>query len=792
MALRMEIEFLGKEIPELKKMCDKMLLSLNENEIKEMQQHYLQLKRNPTDVELETLAQTWSEHCKHKTFNADIDYTENGKQEKISSLFKTYIQAATGKISKEKKWLVSVFSDNAGIIKFNDAYDVAFKVETHNHPSALDPYGGANTGIGGVIRDILGAGMGAKPIANTDIFCFGMFDFPHEKLPKTILHPKRIAKGVRAGVRDYGNRIGIPTVNGAIIFDERYLGNPLVYCGTVGIIPKDMHKKAAKPGDLIVAIGGRTGRDGIHGATFSSTELEETTPSSPVQIGNPIEEKKFLDVLIKARDVGLYTAVTDCGAGGFSSAVGEMGEELGAEVHLEKAPLKYKGLLPWEIWISEAQERMVLAVPKNNIEKIRKMFEDEDVEVTILGEFKATGKLHLFYEKELVGELDMKFLHNGVPKLALKAKWEEKQKSEIKIPQKNNYNEDLLKLLAMPNIASKESTIRQYDHEVQGGSVLKPLMGKENDGPGDAAIVRPLLDSKEAVVISNGINPLYGDIDCYWMACSAIDEAIRNAVAVGADINHIALLDNFSWGSPLREETLGKLIRACKGCYDAAVAFGTPFISGKDSLFNEYLYEGKTISIPGTLLISALGVMKDAGKRVSMDLKKAGNSIYAVGATYNELGGSHYSKLHNANGGEVPKVRFSNAGKLFEAMSKATNKGLVRAAHDCSEGGIGVASAEMAFAGMLGAEIDLKKVPLGEKISQNNLILFSESNSRFLVEVSKGNEKEFEKIMEKVLCKKIGKVVSGNNLKINGLDGKEIVNSSIVDLKRAWKKTLSW
>ncbi|HLC36133.1 MAG TPA: phosphoribosylformylglycinamidine synthase subunit PurL [archaeon] len=792
-----EIRILELNEEQLVKLSKDMLLSLNALEMKAIQNYFKQLKRNPTDIELETLAQTWSEHCKHKVMSGSIDYFENGKNEKIKGLFKNFIKKTTDEIGKEVDWLVSVFSDNAGIIKFNDSFDVAFKVETHNHPSALEPYGGANTGIGGVIRDILGVGLGAKPFANTDVFCFGPHDLPFNELPKGILHPKRIAKGVRRGVRDYGNRMGIPTVNGAIVFEERYVGNPLVFCGTAGIIPKGFHLKESKKDDLVVVVGARTGKDGIHGATFSSLELDEESSVSAVQIGNPIEEKKFADVILKARDKRLFNAITDIGGGGFSSAAGEMGEDLGIEIHLDKAPLKYQGLKPWEIWVSESQERMLLAVPEKNLKQLTKMFEDESVEATVIGKFTGKKMLSLLYNNELVGELSMEFLHKGNPLFERKAVWSLPENEEPSFEEPKTLDESLKTLLAMPNIASKESTLRQYDHEVQGGSMLKPLVGINNDGPGDAAIVKPILDAKEAVIISNGINPLYGDIDPYWMAASVIDEAVRNIIAVGGSLERIAILDNFSWGNPNKEDRLGALVRTVKACYDFAKAYGTPFISGKDSFNNEYAVEGKNIAIPGTLLISAISVMKDSNTRVSSDFKQPGNLIYILGETFNELGASHYLLSKKLIGNTVPKVNAVKAKKLFNAVSKVTEKGssfdskIIKALHDCSEGGIGVAAAEMAFSGELGAEIDLRKVPLGEKIERNDFILFSESNSRFIAEVDKSRQKEFEELMKGNSFALIGSVNNSKKLLIKAGE-KILVNSDVLELKKTWKKTLQW
>jgi phosphoribosylformylglycinamidine synthase len=793
-----EIRLAGLQEKELEQLSREMLLSLNAEEMKLIQAYFSRKGRDPKDAELETLAQTWSEHCKHKTFAAEIKYhdTETGRTEIIDGMFRTYIAGATEKIAKKKKWLVSVFTDNAGIIRFNDSYDLAFKAETHNHPSALEPYGGANTGVGGVIRDVLGAGLGAKPIANTDVFCFALPDYPHEKLPEGILHPKRIAKGVRAGVRDYGNRMGIPTVNGAILFDNRYLGNPLVYCGCLGLIPKGMHRKSASAGNLIVAIGGRTGKDGLHGATFSSIELEESSPVSAVQIGNPIEERKVMDAMLKARDEGLYNAVTDCGAGGFSSAIGEMAENLGAEVRLEKAPLKYSGLLPWEIWLSESQERMVLSVPEKNLERLKQICETEDVEATVLGRFTNDKVLKVLYDDEVVVELDSDFLHKGVPKRKLSAEWKAGSPPEPKLESSHTLPELIHKLLSMPNIASKETTVRQYDHEVQGGSVIKPFMGAEDDGPSDAAVIRPLLDCKEAVALANGINPVYSDIDPYHMAASAVDEAVRNLVCVGCTLDKVALLDNFSWGNPNKSSRLAGLVRAAKGCHDIAVAYETPFISGKDSLYNEYACEGNTITIPGTLLISSLGIMEDASKRVSMYAKKEGSLIYLTGKTYAESGGSHYYRLYGLIGQDVPEVRPAEALKDYKALSliASRQKGsdrIILSMHDLSEGGLAVALAEMAFAGMKGITADISKVLMANGAAGTHTALFSESNSRILVEVAEEKKAEFEEAMKGASFSLIGKVTNGESLVIKEKD-RVLADESLSRLKKSWKKTLDW
>ena len=504
-------------------------------EMQTIQRHFAQLERDPTDIELETIAQTWSEHCSHKTLAGRIDYQDEHGERHFDNMLKETIFAATTQLRDqwgEDDWCVSVFRDNAGIVQFTDKYNVCFKVETHNHPSALEPYGGANTGIGGVIRDTMGTGLGAKPVCNTDVFCFAPPDTPNDSLPPGVINPKQVMYGVVSGVRDYGNRMGIPTVNGAVYFDARYLGNPLVYCGNVGIIPVDKSFKKPQPNDLIVSVGGRTGRDGIHGATFSSAELTQESESlsgGAVQIGNPVEEKKVLDVLLAIRDRNLYTAITDCGAGGFSSAVGEMGEDIGAEVWLERAPVKYAGLSYTEIWISEAQERMVLSVPPENWDELRAMCAAEGVEATVIGQFLPTGRLVLKYADTVVGELGMSFLHGGRPPVVRTASYTPAPYTILNLPrQAVDFTGDLCRILGSYNVASKEWIIRQYDHEVQGGSVIKPLVGVTADGPSDAAVVRPDLESRRGIVIACGMNPRYGDIDTYHMAASAIDEAIRN------------------------------------------------------------------------------------------------------------------------------------------------------------------------------------------------------------------------------------------------------------------------
>jgi phosphoribosylformylglycinamidine synthase len=780
-------------------------LSLNEQEMVAIKGYFDYIQRDPTDIELETIAQTWSEHCKHKTLRGLIEYEETQatgekKTEKIDNLLKQTIMKVTEELAKP--WCISVFKDNAGIIDFDDKNAVCFKVETHNHPSAIEPYGGAGTGIGGVIRDTLGCGLGAKPIINTDVFCFGLPDMDHKHLPQGVLHPKRVMKGVVAGVRDYGNRMGIPTTNGAVYFDKRYTGNPLVYCGNVGIMPKDKCEKNLKEGDLILVVGGRTGRDGIHGVTFASIELNEkseTVSSIAVQIGNAIVEKKVADTVLQARDLGLYSSITDCGGGGLSSAIGEMGEHTGAEVDLEKVTLKYDGLSYTEIWISEAQERMVLAVPPENKNKILEVFKRENVEATFVGKFTNDKKLTLRYKGNEVGKLDMSFLHDGVPKYSRLAEWHLPHHAEPRLPdlpsgkgRVSYYGKILRQLLGMWNIASKEWIIRQYDHEVQGGSVIKSMVGVANDGHSDAYVCRPLLDSYHGLVISNGMNPKYSDIDPYHMAASAIDEALRNIVAVGGDPHRTALLDNFCWGNTNKPDRLGALVRANRACYDIAKVYKTPFISGKDSLNNEFRTKTGSISIPHTLLISAISVIDDVRKTVTMDLKDVGNLIYLVGTTKNELGASHYYELLGHVGNNVPMVDPEQGRKVMDSLHNIIQRGYVKSCHDLSEGGLAVAIAEMAFAGDIGVKIDLEKVFCNKEIDRDDIIMFSESNSRFLVEVSPQHQKDFESLMKDCPYGLIGQTQKVKKLQINGLDGKPVMNESLNGLKESWKAPLKY
>jgi phosphoribosylformylglycinamidine synthase subunit PurSL len=786
--------------------------ALSKDEIISIQRYFLKkevieerkrvgLTESPTDVEMEAIAQTWSEHCKHKIFNAIIDYEEDGRASRIDSLFKTFIVASTEKIRHQKgrkDFCLSVFKDNAGIIRFNRKYNLAYKVETHNTPSALDPYGGALTGIVGVNRDPFGTGKGAKLIFNTDIFCFANPDF-NGVVPPRLLHPKRVLEGVREGVEHGGNKSGIPTINGSLVFDEGYLGKPLVFCGTCGIMPgkikgEPTHTKKAQKGDAIIMVGGRIGKDGIHGATFSSEELSEVSPTSAVQIGDPITQKRMTDFLLIARDMSLYNSITDNGAGGLSSSVGEMAQDTnGCMLHIDRAPLKYLGLSPWEILLSEAQERMTVAVSPEKLNAFLELSHKMNVTSTVLGEFTDTGRFHILYKGQTVAYIDMAFLHNGLPKMELTAKWERRIREEAPVNEPEDYLDSLLKVLKRWNVCSKEYVVRQYDHEVQGGSVVKPLVGKENSGPSDGGVVRPELGSQEGIVVSHGICPKFSEFDTYHMVACAIDEAIRNNIATGGTLNRMALLDNFCWSDPVFSEKnqdgpykLAQLVRANMALYDYTTLFGTPCISGKDSMKNDYMFKDIKISVPRTVLISAISVIKDVKSVVTMDFKAAGNLIIVIGKTYAELGGSEYFTASGIHGNIPPKVRGQTAKKTFKCLEKAIRTGIIKSCHDISDGGIGCSLAESSFAGGFGVDVNLSYIPaIG--IFRDDFLLFSESPSRFIVTIQEENLKRFRRIFSTIPFGIIGKTRKDQGFTLRGIHGNTIIDTRIDLLNKAWQ-----
>jgi phosphoribosylformylglycinamidine synthase II len=774
-----EINILRTNDDQLLEISRTLELALNLAEMRAIKDYFSKAGRNPTDVELQALGQTWSEHCFHKTFKGDV-ITPEGR---IQGLFKTFVEKVTKELSPP--WCVSVFEDNAGIIEFEKGYGIAAKVETHNHPSAIEPFGGAATGVGGVIRDVLG--VWADPIACTDVLGFGPLDHDYERLPLGMKHPKYLFRGVVGGIGCYGNNMGIPTVNGAIYFDEGYAGNVVVYCGCVGLLPLDRFVRDAKPNHLLVLAGGRTGRDGIHGVTFASLELSEKSEevSRPaVQIANPIVEEKLKRAIIKVRDQKLSSAITDLGGGGLSSAVGEMAHRFncGAIASLDKVHLKYSGLAPWEILVSESQERMLLAVPAASVQQVLGIFSEEDIEAAVIGKLTKEQSLRLTYNTVTVAELDMAFTFQP-PKTERIAKGQKRFLNEPSLPEPKNLLDTFLKVLSSPNTSSKESVIRTYDHEVRANTALKPLQG-EYAGPNDAAVLKPLQDSWKGLVISCGMNPAYGKIDTYWMAASAIDEAVRNNIAVGG--RRIALLDNFTWGNPEKPERLETLVEACRACYETAKGLGTPYISGKDSLYNE----SPQGPITPTLLITAIGIIPDMRKLVSMELKTPSNPVYILGYTSRELGGSEYYRLHGLTGKIVPKENPTLAKRTFEALTSATDQGVVRACHDLSEGGLAVAAAESAFSSINGLEIHLKNVPSTDDALRNDFLLFSESNSRFLVEVFRKQKNRFEELMRNCVHAEIGEVTDSPFLEVYGLDEEKLFTADLVQLRERWQTTL--
>ncbi len=786
--------------------------SLSELELGAIQAFFRKEGREPSRAELETIAQTWSEHCKHKTLTGPIRYSEGKKTRLIKNLLQETIFRPS--LSLGRPWVLSAFKDNAGIVRFGKGgrWALAVKVETHNHPCAIEPYGGAETGVGGVIRDVLGAGLGAKPVLNTDTFCLARPDY-NGPLPEGALHPGRTLRGVVAGVRDYGNRMGIPTAAGGLFFDDDYRLNPLVFCGSVGVMPASAVRKDVCPGDLIVAVGGPTGRDGLRGATFSSAAIgaaddpARESDRSAVQIGHAINEKRLLDALLAARDRRLYRSVTDCGAGGFSSAIGEMGATRGARVELEKAPLKTSGLEPWEIWLSESQERMVLAVPPSSLKALEEVFRLEGCPLAVIGRFTNTGRLVVTHQGRPVADLPMAALHEGMPRATRAAAWnpqpQPSSKSagsaadifKVRNGAKGKLGDTLHAMLAHLNVCSREWVIRQYDHEVQGGTVVKPLQGLRHDGPGDACVIWPQAATGDwedwsGFAVGHGLNPAYGRNDPYRMALCAVDEALRNLLCVGADISRAGLLDNFCWGSPDDPARLGGLVRAALGCRDAVRGYGVPFISGKDSLYNQSRDAGsRDLAIPGTLLVTAVAPLTDVRHAVTMDFKGPGNALILVGRTSEELGGSLLHQLSGRNGA-APQPDPKSAMKSFRAVQTVLAKRLALSAHDLSEGGLAVTVAEMAFSGEFGAALELDAVPRDPRMYSSETILFSESASRILLEVSPKNEPAVLRLLKGIGAHRIGATIANPLVRVKGLDGAVVLEEPLASLKAAWQKTL--
>jgi phosphoribosylformylglycinamidine synthase len=785
-------------------------LSLSLEQMHAIRDHYRLLGRRATDVELESLAQTWSEHCKHTIFAALLD--------DVDSLYETYIKGATARVRRMKgpaDPCVSVFEDNAGVVRFDDRHNLCYKVETHNSPSALDPYGGAITGIVGVNRDPLGTGRGSLLVANMYGFCFAD-PFHDGPLPTRdpqgeveVLHPKVVFEGVRKGVEDGGNKSGIPTPLGFITFDDRYMGKPLVFVGTLGLMPayidgRPTHSKKARPGDFIVMAGGRVGKDGIHGATFSSEGLHEGSPAGAVQIGDPITQKKLADAQLEARDRMLYTSVTDCGAGGISCSVGEMARESGGcEVDLEQVPVKYSGIAPYEVWISESQERMTYAVAPETLDELLDLMRRRDVEATVIGRFTDSGRCVVRHEGRVVMDLDLEFLHEGLPRMELESTWTPPVLDDPPFAEPEDLGEVLVALMGRLNLCSREYVVRQYDHEVQGGSVIKPLAGRGLDVHNDAVVVRPLLESRGGVALGVGVLPWYGDIDTYGMAAACIDTAVRAVVAVGGDPDQVSLLDNFCWCSSDEPERLGQLKRAAEACYDTAVAYAAPFISGKDSMFNDFRGYGPggepvKISVPPTLLVSSLARVEDVRACVDVQAMSAGDLVYVVGDTRDELGASEYYAMRTGGRarspgavGVLPRVEPERFLSAYRALHAAIRGGLVASCASVGRGGLGAALARTAMAGELGIAGDLGRVG-ADGTDRDDRILLSESQGRFVVTVDPARAAEFETAMSAVPIRSVGEVTDVPRLRLEGAGGGTAVDVAVADLKRSYKSTLDW
>jgi len=806
---------------ELLKLSNDKILALNLEEMKKIRDHFQKedvkfiriekaLPEHPTDVELEVFAQTWSEHCKHKEFNAEIKYEnkETGEKKTINSLFKTYIKGSTDVIQDHLKandnhWLIKVFTDNAGTVRATKDKLFVWKVETHNSPSALDPYGGAITGILGVNRDIMGTGIGgAELLFNTNVLCFGPPDY-QKKLLKGQLHPKRIMDGVVEGIEDGGNKSGIPTINGSIVFDDRFAGKPLVFCGSGGIMPdnylgRDSWTKPIDSGDRIVMAGGRVGKDGIHGATFSSTEINEKSPMSAVQIGSPITQKKLADFMIIAAKKGLIKSSTDNGAGGLSSSVGELAEiSNGAVVFLDKIPLKYTGLRPWEIFVSESQERMTLVVEPKYEDDLFDLAKQMEVEVTDIGYFTETGFLDVRYNEKIVNYLDLDFLHNGVPQKKMIAEWVAPKLAEPQSINIQDYNEVLLDLISSLNIRSRESVIRKYDHEVKGKSIIKPLMGKEGTSPQDAAVMRLEHDTFEGIAVSNGIMPKFGDIDAYEMSCGAFDEAVRQIIAIGGSLPNTKKDDDIFWtvndnfsvpdslydpvNNPDGKEKLAKLVQMCEALYDMSTFYDIPMTSGKDSMKNDFKRDGIKISVPPTIVYSMASKIRNIRKTVTSDFKAEGDLIYQLGTTYNELGGSDFYKLFDELGANVPKVRKEKAKDLYLKMMTANEQNIIESAHDISDGGMLIALSESLIGTEFGAEITIDN--LGDLSTEAKL--FAESHSRFVVSIRPEDKNIFENIFGGQAYF-LGIVNDDKQLLVSE-NNNEIINISIEEVEEDWK-----
>ena len=805
---------------ELMAISDERNLALNPRDIPTIRAYFLRedvlKERNdkglslPTDVELEYIAQARSDHCNHNTFKGLFHYKDltTAQEETVDDLFETCIEKPTIEIQERKPWVVSVLWDNAGVGQFDDRHFYTITGETHNSPSNMEPYGGALTGIVGVYRDPLGTGLGSKLIAGMYGYCVGRRNYRGDLKP--YLHPRRLLDGVITGVKDGGNKSGVPTPFGNVFFHDSYMGKCLVFVTAIGIMPstvkdKPAEKKTTTKGELIIMTGGRVGKDGIHGVTAASESFSEHTPAGHVQIGDPYTQKKMHDFLLEARDEGLIAYITDNGGGGLSSSIGESCRfSNGCEVHLDRVPLKYAGLDQWEIWVSESQERMTVAVKPEHEQRFMALSQKHDVESTVIGAYTDSGKIHLLYNGDTCAYVNTELLKSDFPQWEFAAEWiapEARGLQEPVLKEPGDHERFLKDMLSAPNVASKEWIIRQYDHEVQGGSVIKPLVGKERDVTSDAAVIRPILTSQRGLATTQACNPLYSAIDSYHMVGCTIDEAVRRLIAVGASMDHIGGVDNFCWpniqydpvSNPDGKLKAAQLVRANWALKDYCLAFDIPLLSGKDSMYIDGNLKGaygETHKVSGlpTLQFAATSIVPDTQKCVTMDAKIPGDLVYVLGITRNELGGSEYYDRFGYIGLNVPNVRHEEVIPLYRALSSAIQAETVASAHGVYRGGLGVHLALVAMAGCLGMEIDLSRV-LCEEGCTNDQILYSESPGRFIVTIAPEQREAFEAIFERCRYAVIGEVTEETNLAIRGIEGNILLTSAVAALKQAWKGT---
>ncbi len=749
-----EIDILNASDEELRKISEDLGLALSVDEMKRIQEYFRAKGRNPYDIELQSIAQAWSEHCCYKSS-------------------KYYLRQYLFEASRAD-YVISAIKEDAGVVEFDEEYAYVTAFESHNHPSAIEPYGGAATGIGGILRDVLC--MGAQPVALIDPLFFAPLDTSYDSLPKGTKHPVYLLSGVVAGIRDYGNRVGIPTVAGMVFFDENYLTNCIVNVGCIGIVKKDkiLPSRAGGAGDLFVLVGGKTGRDGIHGVTFASAELSEESEEEArgaVQLGNPIMKEPLIHACLEVVEKGLATGMKDLGGGGLSCVVGEMAfaANCGAEVYLDKVPLKEEGMAPWEIWISESQERMMLTVRPENVDEVLYIFQKWDVPATVIGKVTDDKILRIYYRGYKIYELDIEFVVKAVEYCRNYVVKKPEVEREEEVHEPTDYASTFMKMISHPNVASKEWIIRQYDHQVRGKTVLRPLQGRYNfETHGDAAVIKPT-KSWRGLAVTADVNPWMCKVDPFWGAASSFDEMIRNLVAVNA-VPH-SFNDCLNFGNPEKPERMGEFVECVRAIGWMAKGFGIPCVSGNVSFYNETPH----MSIPPTPTLMGIGIVEDVRRVVQSYFK--GGVVILVGETAKEFGGSLYSHVTGARCWKVPRTSPEKLRKYCDAMLESFREFEVRACHDPAEGGLAVAIAEMSFGNGIGftAARELSFVEL-----------FSESNTRWIAEVA---EKDAERYVEFFRSKGLKAEVIGYSEGENLDFGKFRVG--VAEAEEAWRRGMA-